>query len=221
MNRNIHYLIILLLLISSSAVFAKGSRVALMPNGSKFSCNTCHTSGGGTPRNDFGLAVESITGRNEIAFWGPDLAALDSDGDGFTNGEELQDPDGTWSGGAIGNPNLVTHPGDASSFPAVTDINNIADLQIEYKLNTNYPNPFNPSTNISFSIAKNSNVVLEIYNSIGEKVTTLVDQNYSVGSYSVVWNAKDDFGNKVNSGIYIYRLVSNDFVETKRMVLLK
>lgn len=214
-------LIVLTMFFFSETFFAKGSRVALLPNGTKFSCNTCHTSGGGTPRNQFGLAVQAITGSNEIAFWSPELAALDSDGDGFSNGQELQDPDGISTGGSFGDPDLVTHPGDASSFPAVTDVDEIVNLPIEFKLNTNYPNPFNPSTNISFSIAQKSNVVLEIYNAIGEKVKTLIDQNYSVGNYSAVWNARDDFGNKVNSGIYIYRLVSDNFVDTKRMVLLK
>ena len=223
MKKNVLFLVVVVLIFSISTIFAKGSRVDLLPNGGKFSCNTCHQTVGGSPRNDFGLAVQAITGSAEIPFWSPELADLDSDGDGFTNGQELQDPNGTWTSGMAspGDVSLVTHPGDASSFPIATDVNEITNLPIEYKLNANYPNPFNPSTNISFSISQNSNVILEIYNAVGEKVKTLVNQNYSVGIHSATWNAKDDFGNKVNSGVYIYRLVTNNFTETKRMVLLK
>jgi hypothetical protein len=83
-------------------------------------CNTCHTTGGGSPRNPFGLAVEALVapGGSEV-FWGPELAALDSDGDGATNGEELGDPEGTWTAGDAnpGDPADVTHPGDPESKP--------------------------------------------------------------------------------------------------------
>ena len=86
--------------------------------------SNCHVNpGGGGTRNAFGLAVEPLVAQNSNAeFWGPALAKLDSDGDGFTNGEELQDPNGTWK---KGDPNpgtsaLVTHPGDASSHPVAS-----------------------------------------------------------------------------------------------------
>lgn len=83
-------------------------------------CDMCHTSGGGTPRNPFGLAVqELVTSNGQETFWGPELAALDSDGDGFTNGEELGDPEGLWQEGndPPGDAALITHPGDPDSHP--------------------------------------------------------------------------------------------------------
>ena len=92
-----------------------------IPNGSVNSCSNCHINpnGGGT-RNAFGQAVEAgLIGSN--VDWGPTLAALDSDGDGFTNGTELQDPNGTWSSGSQGNSALVSKPGDASSVPATAN----------------------------------------------------------------------------------------------------
>ena len=217
---------VILLLVASTLTFLVGRsfRVSKVPYGSKYSCNTCHTNGGGTPRNPFGLDVQSRVspGGNET-FWGPELAALDSDGDGFTNGEELQDPNGVWVEGTAdpGDPNLVTHPGDPNDSPPVTSIDEFAEIPNKFELNNNYPNPFNPSTNISFSIAKNSNVRLDIFNSLGEHVRTLVDQNYESGNYTTIWNARDDFGYKVNSGIYIYRLSANNFVQSRRMVLVK
>lgn len=221
--KKMFYLISLSLLISSSVVISRGFRVTQLPNGSKYSCNTCHTNGGGTPRNSFGLAVETIIGMSSIEFWGPEFASQDVDGDGYSNGVELQDPNGEWTFGSVdpGDISAVSHPGDADDIPKVTSINYVSDSKNVFKLENSYPNPFNPTTSINFNIAENSNVVLEVYNSLGEKVATLVDQYFIQGKYSTVWNAKDDFGNKVNSGLYIYRLVANDFVDSKKMVLLK
>ncbi len=100
---------------------ARGFRGGMVPNAVD-GCNTCHTTGGGTPRNAFGVAVEELVspgaGGDEV-FWGPELAALDSDGDGFTNGEELGDPDGTWQAGddAPGVSEDLGHPGDSELVP--------------------------------------------------------------------------------------------------------
>ncbi|MBK8943896.1 MAG: T9SS type A sorting domain-containing protein [Ignavibacteriae bacterium] len=102
-------------------ISARDFRVAQIPNGNKFSCNTCHTNGGGTPRNAFGQLVESnyLDGSGNV-LWSKDLAMIDSDGDGFTNGEELQDPKGTWISATPnpGNSSLVTSPGNISSLPS-------------------------------------------------------------------------------------------------------
>jgi hypothetical protein len=78
---------------------ARFFRMAKVPN-AVADCNTCHTNGGGTARNPFGLDVQAlVTPNGEEVFWGAELAALDSDGDGFTNGEELGDPEGLWQEG--------------------------------------------------------------------------------------------------------------------------
>jgi hypothetical protein len=113
--------IFLVLVFSSIILIARDWRVNQIPNATKFSCNTCHTSGGGTPRNDFGKLVEKsflIDANGQLnANWGPLLASLDADNDGVTNGEELQDPYGQWKEGdpSPGDPNLVTAPGLSSS----------------------------------------------------------------------------------------------------------
>ena len=79
---------------------ARSKRVRQVPNGSAASCNTCHTAGGGSPLNPFGLEIVTnfltAAGPAGDVIWGPELAALDSDGDGASNGAELGDPDGTW-----------------------------------------------------------------------------------------------------------------------------
>jgi len=85
----------------------------------------------------------------------------------------------------------------------------------------NYPNPFNPSTTIRFDIDKSEHVALSVYNIRGQLVTTLVNNVLPSGAHSVVWNGLDDSGNNVSSGIYFYRLVTNDFSQTKKMILMK
>ncbi len=85
-----------------------------------------------------------------------------------------------------------------------------------YLLQQNYPNPFNPSTTINYSIPKSSNVKIEVYNLLGKKISTLVNEFKSAGSYKVKWNAEN-----FSSGIYFYRIQAEGFSETKKMILLK
>ncbi|HEX3029652.1 MAG TPA: T9SS type A sorting domain-containing protein [Clostridia bacterium] len=81
---------------------------------------------------------------------------------------------------------------------------------------SNYPNPFNPATTISFSIPKDGMTELKIYNMLGENIETLVSQPLSAGTYSYSWNAA-----RYSSGIYFYVLRSGNNVQTKRMMLVK
>ncbi len=85
----------------------------------------------------------------------------------------------------------------------------------------NYPNPFNPSTDISFSLPKSGQVKLVVYNILGAEVATLVDEVRSAGVHRVTWNGVNSSGQQVASGIYLYRLTAGDFAATKKMLLLK
>ncbi len=85
----------------------------------------------------------------------------------------------------------------------------------------NYPNPFNPQTEIAYSLPEGSNVKLEIYNVLGQKVKVLVDEYQSAGTKKVVWDGRNENGEKVSSGIYFYRLDAGNYVQTKKMSLLK
>lgn len=92
-----------------------------------------------------------------------------------------------------------------------------SEIPRSYELKQNYPNPFNPITNIEFSIVKSNNVTLIIYNSIGQKVTTLVNQQLAPGRYKYDFNASG-----LPSGSYYYRLkAGDDYVKTNKMILLK
>jgi hypothetical protein len=89
-------------------------------------------------------------------------------------------------------------------------------IPTNYVLGQNYPNPFNPSTTISFSLPEETFVKLEVYNSIGEKISTLASENLIAGNYKYDWNAKS-----LPSGIYLYRLQTDSFTESKKMILMK
>ncbi len=80
----------------------------------------------------------------------------------------------------------------------------------------NYPNPFNPSTTINYQLAANGFTSLKIYDVLGKEVATLVNEKQDAGTYSVQWNAS-----VYSSGVYFYKLQSNGFVQTKRMILTK
>ena len=94
-------------------------------------------------------------------------------------------------------------------------------IPFKFELRQNFPNPFNPETEIRYQIAENTRVLLKIYNILGQEVRTLVDDMKSAGSYTVKWNGKNNLGVKVSSGVYIYRIQAGDFISTKKMVFLK
>jgi len=105
----------------------------------------------------------------------------------------------------------------------VVDVNEEHETELpkNYGLTQNYPNPFNSQTNIEFQVPNQSIIKLEIYNILGQKIRTLVNQEISPGNYSVSWNGKNDFGESVNSGIYFIKFSSDSFSDTKKMTLLK
>ena len=92
---------------------------------------------------------------------------------------------------------------------------------LTFLLDQNAPNPFNPDTRIRYSVPKPSPVHLVIYNLLGQKVRTLVDQVQTAGTYEVIWNGLNVHGQSVSSGIYLYRITAGDFQEIKKMTLLK
>ena len=96
-----------------------------------------------------------------------------------------------------------------------------SEIPTEFQLTNNYPNPFNPSTKFRYALPEARNVKIIIYDINGSKVTELVNNYQGAGTYEVTWNGKNDLGQQVASGTYIYNVKAGDFVQTKKMLLLK
>ncbi|MCL2064933.1 MAG: chitobiase/beta-hexosaminidase C-terminal domain-containing protein [Candidatus Cloacimonetes bacterium] len=102
----------------------------------------------------------------------------------------------------------------------VLELDPIADIYVN-QLGRNIPNPFNPETTISFTMEDSGNVTIEIFNIRGQRIKMLVNDFKERGSHQILWNGTDDFGNAVGSGMYLYRMITDDFSDVKRMLLLK
>ena len=103
----------------------------------------------------------------------------------------------------------ITSESDNTITPAVT------------ALKGNYPNPFNPETTISFDLAKDSFVNIEIFNIKGQKVKTLISEQYKAGNHNVIWNGIDDNGRNVSSGVYFYKMSTENYNSINKMILMK
>ena len=91
----------------------------------------------------------------------------------------------------------------------------------KFALHQNHPNPFNPETTIGFELPASAPVTIEIYNMLGQKIATILNERRPAGFQKVIWNGKDDFGRQVGSGVYFYRIQSERFEATKKLVLLR
>ncbi len=91
----------------------------------------------------------------------------------------------------------------------------------DFRLFQNYPNPFNPETAISYQLSNGSNLELAVYNSLGQKIRTLVQARQPAGRYQVKWDGRDEAGREVGSGVYIYRLKAGQYSISKKMILLR
>lgn len=94
-------------------------------------------------------------------------------------------------------------------------------LPTKYALHQNYPNPFNPITAIHYDLPERSHVMIMVYDIVGHEIRTLVNDQQNAGFNSIVWNGKDRFGRTVGTGVYFYRISSEGFIKTRKMILLK
>ncbi len=103
-----------------------------------------------------------------------------------------------------------------SGITSTPDVDGVHTSPFVYALQSNYPNPFNPTTTIKYSLQNGGSVMLKVYDMLGKEVATLVDGKQPAGSHTVTFDAS-----RLSSGVYLYKLISGRFVETKKMVLLK
>jgi len=108
-----------------------------------------------------------------------------------------------------------------SDQPVGVEGQGTGELPLTFDLKQNYPNPFNPSTVIAYQVPQNEMVTLEIYNTLGQKVRTLVNETQEAGQYEITWDGKNGSGNQLSSGIYLYRITAGNYVKVMKMVLLR
>lgn len=101
------------------------------------------------------------------------------------------------------------------------NLDNNRKLPAEFLLYDNYPNPFNPMTTLKYQLPEKCYVQLKIFNMLGQEITTLVDEYKAAGSYSIVWDSQDDFGQKVSTGLFFYSIVAGKYRSTGKMILMK
>jgi hypothetical protein len=114
----------------------------------------------------------------------------------------------------------VTESASLTKDPGSSDSENSA-LPKAFILHQNYPNPFNPTTTIRYALPADSRVFLKVYNAAGQEVRTLVNTTQSAGEKKIRWDGTNNRGEKVGSGIYLYKLETADFVRTRKMILMK
>tara|TARA_Y100001980_G_C14294228_1_gene124106 strand:- start:184 stop:540 length:357 start_codon:yes stop_codon:yes gene_type:complete len=105
-------------------------------------------------------------------------------------------------------------------FSGVREIE-LAPIPNEFSLSQNYPNPFNPITNIEYSMSKNSNVSINIYDISGKLVKKLLNESKNPGFHSVRWDSKNNVGKKVSSGLYFYKMQTDNFEQVRKMILMR
>ncbi|HEY6906629.1 MAG TPA: T9SS type A sorting domain-containing protein, partial [Ignavibacteriaceae bacterium] len=129
-----------------------------------------------------------------------------------------------------GSAEIVTRENARSNFRIIVGTEEFAKIHsenisltpYEYTLYQNYPNPFNPSTTITYQLREKSEVSLEIFDILGRRIQTIVNNiTQNPGQHSITWYGLNTSGEKVASGVYIYRIKANNFISTKKMILLK
>jgi len=171
-----------------------------------------------TESNNFGFEIQRKSEKNDFS----KIGFVPGNGT-TTTPQSYNYTDGTVTSGAYYyRLKQIDHDG---SFEISNEKMVVLSTPTEFKLEKNYPNPFNPETTISYQIGNSlagvADVKLNIYNSLGEMVCTLVNSKQAAGRYSVTWNGRDYNGNIVGSGIYFGRLVTQNQISTLKMMYMK
>ena len=123
--------------------------------------------------------------------------------------------------GGLGSDGLDVSSIEMFSDISTTIVNDKSSAPLKFNLGNNYPNPFNPSTQIRFEVPKQSRISVDIFSILGKHIKNLTSKIYDPGKYNITWDGTNLQGERVSSGIYIYRLSSIYFSESKKMILLK
>ncbi len=116
----------------------------------------------------------------------------------------------------------TNHPLLTVTFTGSTNIDDfVKEIPGGFSLAQNFPNPFNPETTIRFNIPKTSQVIVIIFNNLGQEIRRLVDKQYEAGQHKIVWDGRDNSGKAMASNMYIYQIQAGEFVDMKKMMLIR
>ena len=180
-------------------------------------------------------AISDVGGGYIVADWGGcycgSASENDADKDNICNGDDTcpYDEDNDADGdGVCGDADgcadtaagaAVDDNGCSDSQLSISQVGN--SLPAEFSITQNFPNPFNPVTSITFDVAEMDEISLMVYDLTGKEVITLVSGSYTPGTYNVEWNAVNNVGDGIVSGMYIYRYISSEKAITRKMLYLK
>ena len=107
------------------------------------------------------------------------------------------------------------------TYHTLLDVLDDSSIPTVFTLHQNYPNPFNPVTTLRYDLPENSFVNITIYDILGREVRTLVNKTQEAGFKSIIWDTTNDYGKPVSTGVYLYKIQSGEFVQVKKMVMMK
>lgn len=207
-------LLIIAVFSASYTLNSKAFRVFQLPNGGVNSCLNCHgTMNGGYPLTSFGQQVLSSGLTGENVNWQA-LYDLDADGDGFTNGQELLDPNGEWSPGMAdpGNSSDVTKPYDAESKPLSVWSNYITRPTVT-------PNPSSSVFNINFNVKSPGFLEARVVDLKGNFITQIENNYYVLGDVNLTWNGMTEVGIPAPKGVYLLVIKIGKTLKVEKLVL--
>jgi predicted amidohydrolase YtcJ len=115
----------------------------------------------------------------------------------------------------------IVYDAGKNQITSVQGDNYLSSKPQDFQLFQNYPDPFNPSTIIRYKLPKMSNVQIKIYDALGKEVRSLINETQTAGTHNLMWDAVNNYGQRVSSGVYFYSIVAGDFIQTKKMILMK
>lgn len=205
-------------LFNSNNSYSSDIYVTRIPNGSKNTCLNCHSSlqGGNNTVISFGAAF-----RTNQFLWNATLAKMDSDGDGFTNGQELQDPNGVWkrtdANKNPGTPSLVTNPSDKNSKP--TSVEETQNYSFEI-LNL-FPLPVKEDFSLNLNVKIAGWLNISLYTIDGKFISSLYSGEKTEGEYNFNFNLYAQTNSTLINGIYFIEVKQNEAILRKRFVINK